>query len=346
MMDKIKTIRYMGTKAPLLEYIIPCIESVTPENGIVFDIMAGSNAVSYALKKHFTVYTNDVQEYSFIISNALITNQTETISKDSAIELQCDYKENLLNKYYCFFEQTYSETYFSQKQCCDIDSLRYAIEKIDSPERKSLYLLALMSAMCKVQSTPGHFAQFMPSTHYRIIPLQKMDLYQEFLTKCDNYSHLVFSDKNNKSFCNDYKVLLKECDDIKQVDTIYLDSPYSQEQYSRFYHVLETVVKYDLPKVDFKAKYRNDRFRSSFCYKNKVKEAFEEIITFCKENDINLVISYSNKALLSVDDLLNLCKNYFHSVSIQYIDYKHSTQGKGSNTLKEILITCSNNIQV
>lgn len=341
MMDKIETIRYMGTKAPLLEYIIPCIQNITPDNGTVFDIMAGSNAVSYALKKYFTVYTNDVQEYSFIISNALITNQKETISKDSALELQGDYQDNLANKYYSFFEQTYSGTYFSKKQCSDIDSIRYAIEKIDSQERKALYLLALMSAMCKVQSTPGHFAQFMPATHSRIIPLQKMDLFQEFLTKCNNYSRLVFSDKRNKAFCSDYKILLKECDDIKQVDTIYLDSPYSQEQYSRFYHVLETVVKYDSPNVDFKAKYRDDRFQSSFCYKGKVKDAFEEIISFSKENNINLVISYSNKALLPVDDLLNLCESYFQHVSIQHIDYKHSTQGKGSNALKEIIITCT-----
>jgi len=29
-----------------------------------------------------------------------------------------------------------------------------------------------------------------------------------------------------------------------------LDPPYSGEQYSRFYHVLETATKYDNPEID------------------------------------------------------------------------------------------------
>ena len=129
-------------------------------------------------------------------------------------------------------------------------------------------------------------------------------------------------------------------DTLKEVDTIYLDSPYSQEQYSRFYHILETVVKYDNPQVNFKAKYRDDRFMSNFCYKSKVEEEFKKIFSYCKMNSINLVISYSNKAVLSQDKLTELCKNYFENVELKEIEYKHSTQGKGATSLKELLITC------
>lgn len=168
-----------------------------------------------------------------------------------------------------------------------------------------------------------------------------MNLYIEFLSKCNAYSELVFTTKANKAFCKDYRYLLDEETIAKNVDTIYLDSPYSQEQYSRFYHILETLVKYDSPMVNFKAKYRNDRFQSDFCYKGKARKEFEKIINFCSKNGINLVISYSNKALLSVDELLILCNQYFKDVFLKEIDYKHSTQGKGSNKLKEIIIICS-----
>ena len=340
-MNTLNTIRYMGIKTKLLDNIIPEIQKVTPKNGIVLDIMAGSNAVSYALKEFFTVYTNDIQKYSYTISKAVIENQKETISKESAKkELPKNINKNLQEKHYNFFETTYSNTYFSKKQCEYIDAIRYSIEQINNEYRKSLYLFALMDAMCKVQSTPGHFAQFMPSDHKRIIPLQNMDILEEFWDKCDNYFELCFTDKKNKAFCMDYKELLKQ-DDIKSVDTIYLDSPYSQEQYSRFYHILETLVKYDNPKVDFKAKYRNDRFQSDFCYKNRVKKEFETIISFCLENGINLVISYSNKGVLGENDLMLLCKKYFKSTELKEIDYKHSTQGKGEQKLKEIIITCA-----
>ncbi len=335
------TIRYMGNKSKLLEFIIPEIQKVTPKDGIVCDLMAGSNVVSYALKEFFTVYTNDIQEYSYTISNAVIVNQNETIDSKSAIrELQSHFVNNNNNKNFSFFEDTYAKTYFSLKQCCDIDSIRYAISKVDNKYRQSLYLLALMNAMCVVQSTPGHFAQFMPSEHKRIIPLQKMDLWQEFLKKCDKYSNVYLSHTQNQAFCKDYKELFKS-EALKNINTIYLDSPYSQEQYSRFYHILETVVKYDNPVVNFKAKYRENRFMSGFCYKSKVEKEFENILDFCKANNINLVVSYSNKAVFSIDKLEELCKRYFKYVNRQDIDYNHSTQGKGNKNLLEVILTCS-----
>lgn len=339
-MNTIDTIRYMGIKTPLLQYIVPQIKEITPENGTVLDIMAGSNAVSYALKEFFTVFTNDIQTYSYTISEAIIVNQTETISSETAMaELHDHYNYNEKSKIYNFFEVTYSSTYFSQKQCSDIDSLRYAIDQIDNTARKSLYLFALMGAMCKVQSTPGHFAQFMPSTHSRIIPLQKMNLFEEFLRKCNLYSNLCFTKNDNHAYNMDFHDLLSKniCD---KVDTIYLDSPYTQEQYSRFYHVLETLVRYDNPDVHFKAKYRDNRFQSAFCYKGKVENEFISIFEYCKKNRKNLLVSYSNNGLVSVERLNELADTFFSYTDLKYIDYKHSTQGKGSNRLKEILLTC------
>lgn len=341
-MLQLDTIRYMGNKSKLLDHIIPEIRKVTPKNGTVCDLMAGSNVVSYALKEHFTVYTNDVQEYSYVISNAVIVNRSETISSRKAIgELKSAVEENNEKRIYTYFEDTYSKTYFSAEQCRDIDSVRYAINKIDNTDRQSLYLLALMNAMCTVQSTPGHFAQYMPEDHARIIPLQKMSLWNEFLKKCDLYSKILFTENNNKAFCMDYNDLF-ETDKLNNVDTIYLDSPYSQEQYSRFYHVLETVVKYDYPEVNYKAKYRENRFMSNFCYKNKVEEEFRKILEFCKSHSINLVISYSDKAILPVDSLESLCGKYFSFVERKNIDFTHSTQGKGNQALSEVIITCSN----
>ncbi|MBQ2719278.1 MAG: DNA adenine methylase [Clostridia bacterium] len=340
-MDTIDTIRYMGVKTALLDKIVPAIQRVTPTDGTVLDIMAGTNSVAYALKRYFTVYTNDVQEYSRTISNAIIVNQKDFIdSKTAKLDLFTNYSFNIKEKHYHFFEETYSGTYFSQHQCADIDSIRYAIEQVSNDNKKNLYLLALMAAMCKVQSTPGHFAQYMPAEHRRIIPLQKMQLLNEFYDKCDNYSNIIITGTENKAFCGDYNDLLSS-NDMYAVDTIYLDSPYSQEQYSRFYHILETMVKYDSPKVFYKAKYRGDRFMSNFCYKSKVKNEFRKIINFCCTNHKNLVISYSTNGVFSVDNLISLCGNSFDSTKVEYIDYAHSTQGKGLTKVKEVLLSCS-----
>lgn len=340
-MLQLNTIRYMGNKSKLLEYIVPAIQKVTPENGVVCDLMSGSNVVSYALKEYFTVYTNDVQEYSKVISDAVIVNQTDCISAQKAIqEIKPIYDDNREHKYYTYFADVYSGTYFSAKQCEDIDSIRYAVENIKPIGKKSLYLFALMNSMCIVQSTPGHFAQFMPSNHRRIIPLQQMNLWEEFLKKCDLYSNIYFSESSNKSFCMDYKDLMKS-DEMKAVDTVYLDSPYSQEQYSRFYHILETVVKYDYPEVKFKAKYRNDRFMSKFCYKKSVVNEFTNIFEYCSKESKNLVISYSNRGVLPLEQLINTARKYFPNVEMTQVEYKHSTQGKGVKNLSEVILSCT-----
>ena len=337
MYDNIQTIRYMGNKNKLLDFIIPEIEEITTQGSIVCDLMSGTSAVGYALKSRYRIYANDVQKYSECIAKALIENNTATINEESAKkDLEDNYKKNLNEMQYNFFYNTYSDTYFSATQCKEIDSIRYAIEQIDEEYKKNLYLTALMSAMCKVESTTGHFAQYLPKDNKRTIPLRKMDVWQEFIEKCNDFKEIVNNNMQNKTYNLDYKKLLK-LKEIRDVETFYLDSPYSGEQYSRFYHILETLVKYDNPEVSFKAKYRNDRFMSGFCYKSKVSSEFERIIKFCKRNNSNLVISYSNKGVIECDKLEALCRKYYDNVEVKTNDYKHSTQGKGNNELLEYI---------
>lgn len=337
MYDSIQTIRYMGNKNKLLDFIIPEIEKITTPKSIVCDLMSGTNCIGYALKSRYTIYANDVQKYSECIAKAIIENNSVIISEKSCKgDLEENYKKNLKELKYSFFYKTYADTYFSDLQCKDIDSIRFAIEQINDENKRNLYLTALMSVMCKVQSTTGHFAQYMPKDHKRIIPLRNMNVWNEFLSKCEDFKQIINNNMNNKSFNLDYKKLIK-LEEIKNVETFYLDSPYSGEQYSRFYHILETVVKYDNPEVSYKAKYRNDRFMSDFCYKSKVSNEFESIIKYCKNNNSNLVISYSNKGVIDCEKLEELCKRYYDNVEVKTYDYKHSTQGKGNNELLEYL---------
>ncbi len=343
MYDNIQTIRYMGNKNKLLDFIIPEIEDITTQNSIVCDLMSGTNSVGYALKNKYIIYANDVQKYSECISKALIENNTVTINEKSAKEdLEDNYRKNLKEMQYDFFYKIYSDTYFSDTQCKDIDSIRYAIEQIEEESKKNLYLTVLMSVMCKVQSTTGHFAQYMPKEHKRIIPLRNMDVWEEFIEKSNDFKNIINNNMQNKSFNLDYKELIK-LDEIKNVETFYLDSPYSGEQYSRFYHILETIVKYDNPTVSYKAKYRDDRFMSDFCYKNKVSNEFENIIKYCKRNNSNLVISYSNKGVIESEELEKICRKYYDNVNVKTNGYKHSTQGKGNNKLLEYLYVLRRN---
>lgn len=338
MYDNIQVIRYMGNKNRLLDLIVPEIMNITDEGDCICDLMAGTASIGYALKSRNRIFSNDVQKYSYCISKALIENNDFVISTDSALRhLQEKYNKNLYNKKYRFFTETYTDTYFSGEQCLQIDSIRYAIEFIENEYIKSLYLSALMGAMCKVQSSPGHFAQFMSKENDRIKKLRAMDVWQNFIEKCEDFSGIVRNEYENKAYCLDYKDLIK-LPDMEDVKCFYLDSPYSPEQYSRFYHILETITKYDNPSVSYKAKYRDDRFFSKFCYKKSALDEFERIISFAKSNGSSLVISYSNRGIVDIEDIVTVSEKYYEKVETKSFEYNHSTQGKGNKQILEYLI--------
>lgn len=332
----------MGNKNKLLNFIIPHILNNSSKNDVICELMAGTSCVSYALKNKRKIYTNDIQYYSYIISNALIKNNSKVISSESAInDLEEKYQMNLKSHKYNFFEKNYSDTYFSSKQCIEIDSIRYAINYIKDIYIKSLYLVALMHAMCVCEATSGHFAQYLPSDHPRLKKIKCRSIWDEFLKKCNNFKKIVFSKYENKCFNLNYMNLI-ELPEFDDVSLVYIDPPYTGEQYSRFYHVLETICKYDNPKLEFKGLYRTDRFTSNFSLKTKAFDEFEKLFSALASKNKKIVLSYSTKGLIKEYEMEYLLKKYFKYCETERTSYNHSTQGKGSIHLEELLFIAYN----
>lgn len=329
----------MGNKEKLLDLIIPEIEKITLPGDTICDLMAGTNSIGYALKRRNRIISNDIQYYSYVVGKTLLSNYQIPSNSQLRELIEKNYLENKRSKKFDYFEKNYSDTYFSPHQCIDIDSIRFSLDKLESPT-KEYVLTLLMSVMCKVQSSPGHFAQYMPKDHKRILPLREMKVYELIYLKNKEFENFVISPYENKFLNLDYNILLEDRE-MDNVECFYLDSPYTTDQYSRFYHVLETVAKYDYPILEHKAKYRNDRSRSKFCSKKTVNEEFENILNFVSKRRKKLVISYSNKGVLPVYELIELSKKYFKNVEIKYFDYKHSSQGNGNIKIKEILLILS-----
>lgn len=330
----IQTIRYMGNKGKLLDKIIPEIERLTSPGDIVCDIMAGTNAIGYALKGRNKIISNDNQFYSYVIAKCLLSSY-KLPSLSVTHELDKDIEFNNHNAAFSFFADNYGDTYFSLEQCREIDSIRYAIQKIDG-EKRYLYLTMLMSAMCKAQSTTGHFAQFLDKNHSRTATLRKLSITELFFDKLKDFDGFIEHGLQNKQFNLDYKELFA-LPGLDKVKCFYLDCPYTADQYSRFYHILETVCKYDNPHLTHKAKYRTNRALSDFCYKSKAAGEFENIISFCRSKGAKLVISYSNHGVIAPVTLLDIAKRYYESVAVKSVEYEHSSQGKGKIDIKELL---------
>lgn len=335
--NNIQTIRYMGNKNKLLNFIIPEIESVTNPGDVVCDIMAGTNAIGYALKDRNVIFSNDIQFYSYIIGKTLLDNYKIPSIEEVHEDIDKYIEKNELKKTFTYFKDNYTDTYFSEEQCEDIDNIRYAIERQNNEYKKNFYLTLLMSVMCKAQSTTGHFAQFLPKENERVQLLREISILDSFYKKLEDFKTFVVSNYENKIFNLDYKDLFKK-EEIKKVKCFYLDSPYTTDQYSRFYHILETVCKYDYPRLNYKAKYREDRVMSDFCYKKSVAKEFENIISFAKNNNSSLIISYSNHGVIKVEEIVKIAKKYYNNVIVNYINYEHSTQGNGNININEVII--------
>jgi adenine-specific DNA-methyltransferase len=330
----------MGSKLRLLDFIIPKIEEAVPKGRTIVDLMAGTHSIGYALKRNYSIISSDIQEYSYTIGQAIIENNTKNITLN-------DFEKDIIskrndNKEYDLFNRLYKDTYFSKKQCEEIDSVRYSIDTLKDKNKKSLYLTLLMYAMGYCQSSAGHFAQYMPKDHPRLKKLRNLSIIDAMKKKISE-TEIIFSKYENKVYLKDYRDLLSDenIKKLKGTKLVYIDPPYSEAQYSRFYHLLETAVKYDYPDVKHKGLYRSDRFQSAFCSKKTAPEEFKFIASKVKEMGSYLAISYSDKGLLTVKEIEDICLKYFSNVKVYKQIYKHSMQGRGmTKHLNEVLIIC------
>lgn len=334
--------RYMGAKYKLLELIVPVIEELLKPGETLIDLMAGTHAVGYALKPRNLIVANDIQYYSEIFGRALIANKS-CLNLDSQYER--DFSElkpqEFLNSW---FVKTYGDTYFSKAQCAEIAAIRSRISEIRDHNTKYLYLTVLANAMSLCQSSSGHFAQYFPKDHPRLKSLRAMSVFKEFLQRCKEIEVIEGKFENlitRVEVCEVFNT--KKVLEVAPAGSLaYLDPPYSSAQYSRYYHLLETVFLDDTPEVNFKGLYRGDRHQSDFCSPKRVRSAFERVMQQTSNKKWNLVISYSDAGLLDLDELLDLCKRYYQSIKMSKKEYGHSTQGRGVvSQVHEVVIACN-----
>jgi len=242
---------------------------------------------------------------------------------------------------YHLFTKYYSGTYWSFEQCLWIDGIRFAAEKYSNSAIYYPILSSLMFAMAYNAQSTGHYAQYRDAhkldSMNDIIIYRKKEILPYFEKKLKEL--ISWNSKNN--FNHSYSTLdYRECLEILPKNSlIYADPPYTFVHYSRFYHAIETLVKYDYPNVFFKGRYRDDRHQSPFCKRTEVKEAFSLLFEKVKKKSSKLVLSYSNSGMIPLDGILELMDSIFeekYKVEVNKIDYKHSTMGRTKDKLREV----------
>jgi len=344
----------------------------TNENAWVTDLFAGSCSISAYLRRKYNFISNDIQEYSCVLAHTYFSNlstynyqevknqidkvilpqinwykkkfksflydysKIDTIVGYQKVETaQRDLlKKGKFDNSYHLFTKYYSGTYWSFEQCIWIDSLRKAADEFKGTPLYYVILSSIMFAMSYTTQSTGHFAQYRDGNSdeavENIIFYRQKDFYELFLKKL---SELINCLDNSLKTLKTSSLNFEEC--LKLIPnggTVYCDPPYASVHYSRFYHVLETLVKYDYPEIDFKGRYRDDRHQSPFSQKSKALEAFATMFDGIISKSAQMVLSYSGSGVVGIEEIITLANKRFNQneymVSVRTLGHKHSTMGR------------------
>ncbi len=363
-------IKYMGSKREILEYINTSIENLNIDSEWFCDLFSGTSVVAGALKDDYNIHANDIQEYSSIFSNTYFSNFKKTINlnildeiyhkslllvnefEEKYPDLRFDYsdvkyfselkeieaeQQSLINRRFDIgfnlFTKYYSGTYWSFDQCVWIDSIRAVAEDYKGFPEYYAILSSLIFAMSYASQSTGHFAQYRDVTESNmndIMMYRNKEIWTLFSKKFEELLNLLDSDinKERKITSLDYVDCLRI---VEKNSIIYADPPYSAVHYSRFYHAIETLVRYDHPIIKYKGRYRDDRHQSPFDKKTEVKDAFTLLFKGVKNRKSHLILSYSDNGMISQEDILSIGKSVFgkdYTSDVKSKEYMHSKMGR------------------
>jgi len=308
---------YIGSKLSLLEFLEKSINKVVDKNCRVFcDLFAGTGIVgSYFKRKGYNVIANDIQYYSFVLNKQYIENhehlefqklakvlpEIKNIEIDKRRNFVCDYLSNLkgikgfIFNNYCLGgtkNQMFPRQYFSDENGARADSVRVRIgkwkkERLININEYYFLLASLLETIDKCANTASVYGAFLKQL--------KKSAQKVFVLKP---AELIINDQEHRVFNEDINKLARKIEG----DILYLDPPYNHRQYATNYHLLETIAKYDNPKIHGKTGLREyESQKSLYCSKVLVKNVFKDLILNAKTKYIFL--SYNNEGLMTLDDI-------------------------------------------
>lgn len=293
---------YIGSKQSLLDFLETTIEEFTgykEGDSFVFgDLFAGTGVVGQRYKeKGHSVISNDIQYYSYVLNKHYIENIPEL--DDSLLEYF-----NNLNPVKGFIYNNYCEgsgsgrNYFTNENGMKCDAVRIELERLYRADEINdnlyfYYLASLINSIDKYANTASVYGAFLK--HIKK-PAQK-----EFMLEL-----LPVGNGNiGKVYNEDINELIKKVGG----DVLYIDPPYNNRQYCSNYHVLETIAKYDTPKLRGVTGLRDETYqKSKYCSKRTVIDIFEDLI---KNADFKyIILSYNNEGLMGLKTIKDIMSKY------------------------------------
>jgi adenine-specific DNA-methyltransferase len=302
----------------MLKRLHKVFDEYVDKNSIFGDYFAGTGTVAFDVAHRYQcqVIANDLQYYAYVINKA---NLARYSSADIRIINEAIANINQLSPVKGFISREYAppkRMYFTRYNAQRIDAARVWLEQ-KRPTFKSkvyFYLLAKVIVTAdKLANTSSVYAAYLKEfktsaqKHFFLTPFSHVD------------NHAIH--KQNKVFNLDINTLTKQAQPNPTV--VYLDPPYNTRQYSDNYHLLDTIAKYDHPKIHGITGIRDELTKSDFASKTKAEAAFVSLVQGLASVPV-LILSYNDEGILTHQQMRKILKAHgkVKLIKIKYPKFK------------------------
>lgn len=322
-------VRYLGNKESILKDIEDLLNAkgLLNQNLTFFDAFCGTGTVADYFKQYYEIVINDNLTWSTVYARGKICSRQCNFEKlgFNPIEYLNSCKDSLQGFNYKNYAPTTSKRmYFTCENAGRIDYFRAQIEewweKGLLSEDEYCYLLAcLIESVSDVSNTAGVYGAFLKQWDSRA--LKEIRFSEVDSIDCDVKSFKSYNDKIEN--------IISDID----CDILYLDPPYTQNQYGTQYHLLETLILNDEPEISKVTGSRKTApMRSDWSKEYKANILFDKIMSKTKAKYV--VLSYNNDGFMSKEFIEASMKRYGKAETYQCIDisYKKYQNWKSNNS--------------
>lgn len=274
------SVRFIGSKARLIDAIIPLVGLPQPGTGVFVDAFCGTGVVAEAAARAgWSVRINDHLVCAVTMAAARLTSASDVPFRKLGGYLEALNSLNSLRPRKGFIWREYSPAserkigirrmYFTETNAARIDAIRAEIKnwrddtKITLSEER-LVLADLFAATNKVANIAGTYGCFL--SHW----------------SSQAKSQLILRPRQLAAKEVEFEVSSCEVSQVcvNRQDVVYLDPPYTKRQYAAYYHILETLAIGDEPSVDGITGLRPWQAKASdYCYKSRPPRLISSIST-------------------------------------------------------------------
>ena len=297
--------RFLGNKESITSEISDMLEKkgLLDKELTLFDAFCGTGSVPDALKGSFNIIVNDILSWCVTYTRGRICARDCKFEKLGFDPF--DYLNTHNDTIEGFFFKNYSpggseRMYFSSLNAGRIDYFRAKIEEwkngnLLSDDEYAYLLSCLIESVSDISNTAGVYGAFLkdwdPRAH-KTIDFSKVD------SKDVTHGRLLFLNEKIENIIQDI-----EC------DVLYLDPPYTQNQYGTQYHILETLVLNDNPSISSITGSRSTApMRSDWSKEYKAHILFDRVVAKTKAKYI--LFSYNNDGFISKEFIEASLKRY------------------------------------